>query len=117
MAKEKAKPEKATTKEEAKTFKYGVADLAEKMGIEPASVRVQLRNKKIKKAGKSYGWDSKADLQEVLDELKAEAPAKAKKAAKAEVAPKGKAGKKAADEPAPKTGKKGKKPPVDDDDD
>lgn len=91
------KSEKSTAQE----FKFGVADLAEELGIEPASVRVQLRNRKIEKAGKSYGWNSKAELKEVVDQLKAkpegkksskksksddsdgeEAPAKSKKSKK-----------------------------------
>lgn len=61
-----AKAEKATERE----FKFGVEDIAEELGIKPASVRVQLRNKGIDKAGKSYGWNSKADLKEVVDQLK-----------------------------------------------
>lgn len=61
------------------------------MGILPASVRVQLRNAGVKKNGKSYGWDSKADLADVINKLragsdkpKASKPAKADKAAKVE---------------------------------
>lgn len=77
-----AKADKAEKKAAAPEFKYGVADLAEKLGIEPASVRVQLRNKKIEKAGKSYGWNSKAELDEVVAALKADKPAKADKKAK-----------------------------------
>lgn len=82
MAKDKTKKAdtkgktKAAEKEEPETFKYGVADLAEKLDLEPASVRVKLRNAGIEKAGKSYGWNTKAELQEVIDELKAEKPAK-----------------------------------------
>ena len=81
------KAAKSEKKESAPEFKFGVADLAEKLGIEPASVRVQLRNRKIEKAGKSYGWNTKAELQEVVDQLKAKAekadkPAKADKKAK-----------------------------------
>lgn len=54
----------------AQEFKYGVQDIADKLGIKPASVRVQLRNKGIEKAGKSYGWDTKSELNEVIDQLK-----------------------------------------------
>lgn len=57
-------------------FKYGVEYIAEELGIKPASVRVQLRNKGIDKAGKSYGWNSKTDIKEVIDQLKTEKPAK-----------------------------------------
>lgn len=61
-----AKAEKAAERE----FKFGVEDIAEELGIKPASVRVQLRNKGIEKAGKSYGWDSKSELKEVIDQIK-----------------------------------------------
>lgn len=91
---EKAPKETKETKEAAPEFKYGVPDLAELMGIKPASVRVQLRNHEIKKAGKSYGWNTKAELQEIVAKMKPkseekdEKPAKAKggKGAKAEAA-------------------------------
>lgn len=103
------KAAKKATKEEVveKTaatpeFKYGVSDLAEKLDIKPASVRVQLRNKGVEKAGKSYGWNTKAELQEVVDQLKAAAASDDEKPAK------GKKAKAAAEEPAPK-GKKDKK--------
>ena len=83
-----AKAEKATERE----FKYGVEDIAEELGIKPASVRVQLRNKGIEKAGKAYGWNSKSELKEVIEQIKAkasdddedEAPKKSKKKDKAE---------------------------------
>lgn len=54
----------------APEFKYGVQDIADELGIKPASVRVQLRNKGIEKAGKSYGWNSKSELKEVIAQLK-----------------------------------------------
>ena len=123
MAKEKAdkkakKTEKVEKAEKAPEFKYGVSDLAEKLGIEPASARVRLRNAGIEKAGKSYGWNSKSDLQEVVDQLKAEPKAKAEKPAKKDKAEKpakgkdAKAEKKGKDKPA----KKGKKAAADEDD-
>ena len=98
-----AKKEKVEKTETTAEFKYGVKDLAEELGIKETSVRVQLRNKGIEKAGKSYGWNSKAELKEVVAQLKSstkndddedEAPAKSKKA-KAEKAKPGKADKKA----------------------
>lgn len=104
MAKDKTKdkPTKEAKAEKAAApeFKFGVSDIAEKLGIKEASVRVQLRNKGIEKAGKSYGWDSKSDLNEVIDQLKTEKPekpAKEKKAAKPDKADKKKA-KKSKDE-------------------
>jgi hypothetical protein len=81
MAKDKGKKDKAAkadTKEEkaAKSpeFKFGVAELAEALGIEPASVRVQLRNRKVEKAGKSYGWNTQKDFDAVVKSLKADKP-------------------------------------------
>lgn len=82
----KEKPEK----KEAETFKYGVEDVADGLGIKAASARVQLRNHDIKKAGKSYGWNSKAEVEEVVKKIqnaakkteKADKPEKAEKAAK-----------------------------------
>lgn len=63
--------EKAT-KAEAKEFKYGVADLQKMLGHgDPASTRVALRKHGIEKAGKSYGWDSKDELEAVVKKIKA----------------------------------------------
>lgn len=77
----KDKAEKAP-KEKTPEFKYGVSDLAEKLGIKEASVRVQLRNKGIDKNGKSYGWNSKADLDAVATKLKTVDESKEKKSKK-----------------------------------
>lgn len=69
-------------------------DVADKLGIQVESCRAALRNKNIKKAGKSYGWNTQAELLEVVEKLKAAAPEKkaAKPAAKkATLAPKKKA--------------------------
>lgn len=82
MAKKEKEAKTKTEKSEAPEFKYGVADIAEKLELEPASVRVKLRNAGIEKAGKSYGWNTKAELQEVIDELGAEKPAKKSKKSK-----------------------------------
>ena len=86
MAKDKktAKPEKKVEKEVEREFKYGVADLAEKLDLEPASVRVKLRNAGVDKAGKAYGWNTKSELDEVVDQLKAEKPKADKKSKKDE---------------------------------
>lgn len=96
---------KAESTEDAEAFKYGVSDLAELMELKPASVRVQLRNKKVKKAGKSYGWNTKGELKEVAEKLGAGKPEAD------EPKPKGKAAAKA------DTKAKGKKRPAADDDD
>lgn len=80
-----AKPDK---KEKEKTatedFKYGVEDLADALGIKPASARVQLRNNNIEKAGKSYGWNSKSELEEVVKQLSKKSEKTEKKADKKE---------------------------------
>lgn len=69
-ATKKVAPAKTEKDEAAEpTHKYGVNDLAELMGIQPASVRVRLRNAEIPKAGKAYGWDTKAELQDVMKEI------------------------------------------------
>lgn len=74
MAKDKGKGKKDKAEKESKAeereFKFGVEDIAEELDIKPASVRVQLRNKGIDKAGKSYGWNSKKELQEVIDQIR-----------------------------------------------
>lgn len=79
MAKAKAETKEKSVKEEkeaAPTFKYGVTDLADMLEIEPASVRVKLRNNKVKKAGKSYGWNTAAELREIVDLIKTKPKAK-----------------------------------------
>lgn len=126
MAKDKGKKEKAekpdakAEKTAEREFKFGVEDIAEALDIKPASVRVQLRNKGIEKAGKSYGWNSKADLKEVIDELKSskkddddEKPAKKSKKDKGDEKP-AKDAKKA--KKADKKSKKSKDEDEDDDD-
>ena len=100
----KGKKSKSNDEDEgsAQEFKYGVQDIADELGIKPASVRVQLRNKGIEKAGKSYGWNSKSELKEVIAQLKTSTAADdddedekpAKKSKKADKADKGKKAKK-----------------------
>lgn len=51
-------------------YKYDVNALAERLGIKPASVRVQLRNKEVPKAGKSYGWNTDKEFEAVVKQLK-----------------------------------------------
>lgn len=69
--KAKDKADEKETKAAEREFKFGVEDIAEALDIKPASVRVQLRNRGIEKAGKSYGWNSQAELKEVIAQLKA----------------------------------------------
>lgn len=80
------KTEKTTKVEKAETYKYGIDALAKELGIEPASVRVRLRNAKITRTGKAYGWNSRTDFEDVVKKLKpakkeAKPEAKQKKAA------------------------------------
>lgn len=45
------------------------------MGIEPASVRVQLRSKNVQKLnGNAYGWKTKDDLKAVAEKLRTSKP-------------------------------------------
>lgn len=109
MAKDKKNGKKADkaekeTKAEEREFKFGVEDIAEELGIKPASVRVQLRNKGIDKAGKSYGWNSKSDLREVIDQIRSNGDDE-------------KSAKKSKDKKADKSSKKSKKSKKDNDDD
>lgn len=80
----KAKAEAKPAKVEAPEFKYGVSDVGKSLNIKDASVRVQLRNHGVKKAGKSYGWNTKDELDAVIAKLKA--PKKDAKPAKAKAA-------------------------------
>ncbi|TXH19116.1 MAG: hypothetical protein E6R03_01000 [Hyphomicrobiaceae bacterium] len=69
------------TKEKAEKPVYGVAKLAEDLGIEPASVRVALRNEGIEKPGKRYEWPNKTEYSKVLSQLKNRGAKDAKKPA------------------------------------
>lgn len=75
MAKlEKAKkeaPAEKPVKEAVEKMKYGVAELAEALDLKAASVRVRLRNAEVAKAGKSYGWNTQKEFNEVVKSLKA----------------------------------------------
>lgn len=72
MAKEKSEKE----------MPFGIKELAKHLGVQPATARVTLRNNKVKKNGRSYGWSSKTEMEKVAKSLKATAPAKAAKPAK-----------------------------------
>jgi|SRR5215472_17622267 len=71
MAKKKAAPAPEPEKEEDIDYPYGVAQLADRLEIEPSSVRVRLRNADIPKAGKMYGWKTKREFEEIVKELEA----------------------------------------------
>lgn len=59
------------------TYKFTVQDLADKLGIEPASARIKLRNEGIAKAGRSYGWNTQKDFDAVVKQLSAKPDKKA----------------------------------------
>jgi SNF2 family DNA or RNA helicase len=68
---EKAEKAPKTEKTAAETFKYGVADLQKALGHgDPASTRVALRKHGIAKAGKSYGWNTRDELDAVVKKIK-----------------------------------------------
>ena len=62
--------------------KYGIAELAAKMGIQPASARVALRKAGVEKNDGVYAWKSQADMRAVIKKLGGGDKAPAKKAAK-----------------------------------
>jgi hypothetical protein len=71
MAK-KAAPKKvvAAKKVVAEKPAFGVDYIAEKLGIQPPSARIRLRNAEIEREGKTYGWASKKAADEVVNRLK-----------------------------------------------
>lgn len=68
-AKASGKSEEVEKKEKAPQMKYGIKDLADELGISPASARVKLRNHDIEKVGGRYGWNTKAEMDEVIDTI------------------------------------------------
>lgn len=68
--KKKDKDEAAPAAAAQAGSKYGITDLAEVLGIAPASVRVKLRANGVEKVGGRYGWDTKAELNEVADAIR-----------------------------------------------
>lgn len=58
---------------------FGVPELAAALGVKGTSVRVRLRAAGIPKSGKVYGWDTKEEMQAVIDKLQAASKSKAKK--------------------------------------
>jgi hypothetical protein len=62
---------KASKAKEAEVeYKYGVANLASDLDVQPASVRVALRHAGVERAGRSYGWNSEREYKTVLNQLK-----------------------------------------------
>lgn len=80
-------------------------ELADALGIVEASVRVALRNHDIAKNGRSYGWNSKKEFDEVVAKLRKEPKTSDKPKAKVKAAGTQKAkptAKKATAKPVPK---------------
>lgn len=51
---------------EDNSHKYVVDDLADKLGITPATTRVFLRSIEAEREGRSYGWDTAAELDALV---------------------------------------------------
>lgn len=49
----------------------GVSDLAKELKLEPATVRLKLREKKVKRKGRGYAWNTVAELKKVAQQLSA----------------------------------------------
>jgi len=71
MAAKTEKKEKGKEKS-ADAPKYSINDLSEKLNLTPASTRIKLRKAGIEKVGGRYGWETKAELNEVADTLNAQ---------------------------------------------
>jgi phage antirepressor YoqD-like protein len=56
-------------KEKSTEPKYGVKDAAKALGLKEATVRMSFRKHGIKRAGKSYGWATQADMNADLKKL------------------------------------------------
>lgn len=54
----------------AETFKYGVVDLAERMKLQPGTVRIKLRRAGIPRVGRAYGWNSVKEMKEVMERIR-----------------------------------------------
>lgn len=82
---------------EAAKPKYGIQELSDALGSKPNLVRIRLRRLGIKRAdGKTYGWNSQAEMNEVIKTLEAKKTKAEKPAAKAAAKPAKKPLKKAA---------------------
>lgn len=47
--------------------KYGIQELSEALGSKPNLVRIRLRRLKVKRTdGKTYGWNTQAEMNEVV---------------------------------------------------
>lgn len=60
-------------KNKKETRKFGVNELARMMKLEPPTVRIKLRQSKIKRAGRGYSWNSEAEMKGIAKKLGAAA--------------------------------------------
>jgi hypothetical protein len=60
---------KAPTPPPPEKYEYDVNTLAEKLGVTAFTTRMKLRDAGIKKAGRSYGWDTKKEFLAVVEKL------------------------------------------------
>lgn len=72
------KPEKKSEKKPSASskdtvLKLGVADAAKVLDVIPTTVRRMLRDNKIPKAGKTYGWETKEKMMAALKKIKSAA--------------------------------------------
>jgi len=58
-----AKVKKVSTK------KLGVAALAKSLGLKEGTVRIKLREAKVKRTGRSYAWSSPSEVEAVAKKL------------------------------------------------
>jgi SNF2 family DNA or RNA helicase len=68
-AKKAVKKVEKKVKAAVEAHAFGVAELAEYLDIGDSGVRVKLRDNNIPKKGKSYGWDTKAEMVKVADKI------------------------------------------------
>ena len=98
-AETKGAPENKSTGPEPK---YTVDDLVEATGLQPASVRVALRELGVEKQfGNKYGWANQKDFNEIVKAMKERSAKRITAAAPAEEKPAPKAAAKAAPAKAP----------------
>lgn len=80
VTKKAVKPVKEVTAKKPKATmaegKYGISDLADAMGLKPASVRVKLRQNGIEKNGKGYHFATMAEVNELAKSLSKDGRAK-----------------------------------------
>jgi hypothetical protein len=71
VAEKKAKAsKKAPSKKNSDNgLPFKIAELAKHMKRAPATVRLQLREAKVKKPGKSYGWRTQTEMENVAKKL------------------------------------------------